>query len=178
MTGCLICGGETKRFSNGKYAKYCRGVCVTRRAEANKCQIAYSKCLVCGKLRAVRTVRDIPETCGQKCCQILANSRKRNIPIGQWQALRPMERNGHTHKKRCKKYGRVYRLIDRFEIFKRDSWTCGICGRMVDPEARYPAAESASIDHVVPISLGGDHVESNVQCAHLRCNLAKHNRVA
>ncbi|WP_423797180.1 HNH endonuclease [Mycobacteroides abscessus] len=32
---------------------------------------------------------------------------------------------------------------------------------------------SASLDHVVPMSLGGDHLSTNVQCAHLKCNMDK-----
>jgi len=37
---------------------------------------------------------------------------------------------------------------------------------------------SVSLDHIVPVSLGGMHSMANVQCAHLFCNLSKNNRVA
>jgi 5-methylcytosine-specific restriction endonuclease McrA len=35
----------------------------------------------------------------------------------------------------------------------------------------------ASPDHIIPISLGGKHSYENLQCSHLKCNLAKGNRV-
>jgi 5-methylcytosine-specific restriction endonuclease McrA len=37
---------------------------------------------------------------------------------------------------------------------------------------------SATLDHVVPISVGGEHTRENVRCAHLRCNARRGNRVA
>jgi 5-methylcytosine-specific restriction endonuclease McrA len=35
-----------------------------------------------------------------------------------------------------------------------------------------------SLDHIVPVSLGGTHTWANVQLAHLRCNVSKGNRPA
>jgi 5-methylcytosine-specific restriction endonuclease McrA len=32
---------------------------------------------------------------------------------------------------------------------------------------------SPSLDHVIPLAMGGDHVEENLQCAHLICNSTK-----
>jgi 5-methylcytosine-specific restriction endonuclease McrA len=34
----------------------------------------------------------------------------------------------------------------------------------------------ASVDHIVPLSLGGPHTLDNAQLAHLRCNAIKGNR--
>lgn len=64
------------------------------------------------------------------------------------------------------------------EIFERDGWRCGLCGGMIDRSARWPAPESASLDHMVPLSIGGHHVPDNVQAAHLSCNVRKGNRVS
>ena len=65
----------------------------------------------------------------------------------------------------------------REEIFERDNWTCALCEDPIDPELKWPESESASIDHIVPISHGGDDTPANVQAAHLRCNISKGNRV-
>ena len=62
------------------------------------------------------------------------------------------------------------------EIADRDGWTCQLCHKRIGRSYRYPHPRSLSIDHIVPISKGGDDVKSNVQAAHLRCNIAKHNR--
>lgn len=40
----------------------------------------------------------------------------------------------------------------------------------------YNAPLAASIDHVIPLSVGGDNTRANVQLAHRRCNTAKNNR--
>ena len=48
----------------------------------------------------------------------------------------------------------------------------------MNPILAYPHPRSASLDHIEPLSLGGQHVHSNVQLAHLDCNMAKSNRQA
>lgn len=67
-------------------------------------------------------------------------------------------------------------LIDRDQIGDRDGWRCGLCSQFVDRRLEYPHPSSASLDHIEPLSLGGLHVRSNVQIAHLGCNIAKGNR--
>jgi 5-methylcytosine-specific restriction endonuclease McrA len=62
------------------------------------------------------------------------------------------------------------------EILERDSWLCQMpecrCpdGRTIDPKAPYPWR--ATIDHVVPISEGGDDAPHNLRAAHQTCNSA------
>ena len=51
-------------------------------------------------------------------------------------------------------------------IYERDKWRCGLCGKHVSRKDR-------SLDHIIPLSKGGAHVEWNVQLAHLKCNLIK-----
>lgn len=53
--------------------------------------------------------------------------------------------------------------FDREEIFERDEWICGICGKPVNEG-------DASLDHIVPLALGGAHTRANVRLAHIRCN--------
>jgi len=69
-------------------------------------------------------------------------------------------------------------LVNRREVFDRDGWVCGLCDTSVDLSLKYPDPASVSLDHIVPVSLGGMHAMSNVQCSHLFCNLSKNNRVA
>lgn len=69
-------------------------------------------------------------------------------------------------------------LFDRGDVFERDDWTCGICHRAVEPDAPPFHPDSATVDHVVPLSQGGEHTMANVQCAHLRCNSAKQDAYA
>jgi 5-methylcytosine-specific restriction endonuclease McrA len=62
------------------------------------------------------------------------------------------------------------------EIFERDGWLCQLCGLPINREARKPHPMSVSLDHIVPISLGGAHSRANTQCAHYGCNVRKNNR--
>ncbi len=59
------------------------------------------------------------------------------------------------------------------EIAIRDRRRCGICGDVVDLLFRYPDPLTASLDHIVPLSRGGEDTRENIQLAHLRCNIRK-----
>lgn len=61
------------------------------------------------------------------------------------------------------------------EIAERDGFRCGLCRRKVNMALRRPNPRSASIDHIVPLSKGGDDTRTNVQLAHLDCNVRKNN---
>lgn len=63
--------------------------------------------------------------------------------------------------------------FDRFEIFERDNWICGICGEKVNRDLKHPNPLSASLDHIIPISRGGEHSRQNAQCSHWVCNMRK-----
>jgi 5-methylcytosine-specific restriction endonuclease McrA len=63
-------------------------------------------------------------------------------------------------------------------VFERDGWTCGLCSEPVDPALSWPDPQSASLDHVLPLSRGGSHTMANVQLAHLGCNVEKGAAVA
>lgn len=76
-------------------------------------------------------------------------------------------------RKKTAHYGGKYGVVDRLAVFERDGWICQLCGDPVDPELRHPAVMSATIDHVVPLSWGGDHSMENCQLAHLSCNSSK-----
>jgi 5-methylcytosine-specific restriction endonuclease McrA len=51
-------------------------------------------------------------------------------------------------------------------IFWRDKGKCHLCRKKVK-------REDASMDHLVPVSLGGEHTRANVALAHLSCNSRK-----
>jgi 5-methylcytosine-specific restriction endonuclease McrA len=55
-------------------------------------------------------------------------------------------------------------------VRKRDNDTCYLCGGFV-------SIEDASLDHVIPISRGGDHTRGNVKLAHGRCNSLKGDKL-
>lgn len=82
-----------------------------------------------------------------------------------------------NHRARARRFGVAYETVNVRKVYDRDGWICGICRESVDPDCKYPHPRSPSLDHVVPMSKGGPHLYSNVQLAHLACNVAKSNRL-
>jgi 5-methylcytosine-specific restriction endonuclease McrA len=68
--------------------------------------------------------------------------------------------------------------IDREQVFARDNGICGICRQPIDPTIPPHHADSFTIDHIQPLSRGGEHSYANVRAAHLRCNVSEANRLA
>lgn len=58
----------------------------------------------------------------------------------------------------------------RRAVIERDGGVCGLCGGDVDPG-------DIHIDHILPVSLGGQDLMENLQVAHSKCNIRKGNRV-
>lgn len=85
---------------------------------------------------------------------------------------RRVSSNAAKHERRAREEAAIERF-DPLEVYERDHWHCGICGQEVDPEVLHPDAMSASLDHVVPLSRGGDHTRDNSVLAHLICNILK-----
>lgn len=64
------------------------------------------------------------------------------------------------------------------DIYQRDKGICQLCGKKVNLKDEWPSLMCASIDHIIPLSLGGTHEPKNVQLAHFMCNTLKGNRSA
>lgn len=69
------------------------------------------------------------------------------------------------------------------KLSERDNGICYICGKPVnwddhyDKDGHFIAGDTyPSIEHVIPISKGGEHSWSNVKLAHRRCNYLKSNK--
>lgn len=77
---------------------------------------------------------------------------------------------------RARKRGAYVERVITKRIYERDNGRCMLCGKKIDINLKHPHPMSLSIDHIVPLSLGGTHEPSNVQCAHLICNSTKGNK--
>jgi hypothetical protein len=84
--------------------------------------------------------------------------------------------NGYSHVRRVRRRAGSHEKFSSAEIFERDGWKCGICRRRISKRLQHPHPRSASLDHVVPLSQGGNHLRSNARAAHLRCNISRGNR--
>jgi len=64
-------------------------------------------------------------------------------------------------------------------VGERDGWKCHLCGKAVltvAGTAKQPMG--ATVDHLIPIAHGGEHVWSNVGLAHRACNVSRGARGA
>lgn len=121
-------------------------------------------CAVCGEM--FQTTNPLRVTCSAECGRKRANTR-------------------HTRNKdtRIPKDKRIDR-IDLHDLFKRDDGVCHICGKQCNWND-YTVTDTTiiagnwypSVDHIVPVSLGGADAWDNVKLAHRICNSLRGNKV-
>lgn len=55
---------------------------------------------------------------------------------------------------------------------------CGICGKIVDMNLKYPHPLSKCVDHIIPLAKGGHPSDlENLQLAHWTCNRQKSDKL-
>ena len=89
----------------------------------------------------------------------------------EWRANHPDECSGHRHKRRALERNTAVEKFLVSEIYERDGWVCQLCKKEVNKNLTYPNPLSKSLDHIIPLSKGGEHSRKNVHLAHLVCNL-------
>jgi len=123
-----------------------------------------------------RTCRNCAAPLGYISLNILCDDcRKKNLEASRAKYRRSPSRVRGNDRQRARHYGVQYEPIDRLKVYARDGWICKLCHKKVDPKLKNPHLMSASLDHIVPMSLGGDHLYVNVQLAHMICNSRKCN---
>jgi len=78
----------------------------------------------------------------------------------------PQKRAERQRRRQALKRGATVRSIDLEAIKARDRMRCCICGKKVTDK-------DFSLDHTVPVSLGGAHSQENLRVAHLYCNIRR-----
>lgn len=64
--------------------------------------------------------------------------------------------------------------VNPLKVFDRDKWRCQLCGVRTPKRLRGTCEPNApELDHILPISLGGEHSYRNTQCACRKCNGSK-----
>lgn len=65
---------------------------------------------------------------------------------------------------------RERRAIRRQLVFERDGYVCWMCEQPCAPDARVPAPNAPTVDHLVPQAHGGTHEPDNLATACFTCN--------
>lgn len=91
-----------------------------------------------------------------------------------WKAANPEKFKAYDHEKKARKRKATIEKFYPIEIYERDQWVCQLCKKKVNKRLKHPNPLSASLDHIIPLSKGGDHSRQNTHLAHLICNQKAH----
>ena len=160
-TDCWGCGISVPRrtFGKGRLPRYCSPSC-KRRAHHRRYVELY------GVSRNAIYLRGSPER--RRAYNAKARARAR------WTQAR---KDAWRRRYAAKRGASGTEQIDYREIYARDGWRCQLCRRSIDRRNVYPHPLSPSIDHIIPLTFGGSHLATNLQAAHLRCNIVKGTRI-
>lgn len=95
------------------------------------------------------------------------NPEKHRATIAQWQAANPEARRIHKHNRRARKLESGGKLSPGLsaKLFSLQRGKCACCGQ--------PLGTNYHLDHRMPLALGGQNVDSNMQLLRANCNLQK-----
>lgn len=113
--------------------------------------------------------------CGNKhsvfCCQACAEKYDRRQ---EHQSDRHKAYMKEAKRRREKQLRQQYTEPVSYDaLYRRDHGVCQICGMAVHPDKFCDDSWGGTIDHIVPLSVGGKHSMSNCQLAHRICNSLK-----
>lgn len=160
---CRQCGG---RFVGGSLAdRYCSEACGAEYKKAR--YVAHNDngrdrsprpCSTCGTVLAPEYGDRRRKFCSSEC----------NAKSDAAKAIRKAAKM----RRRCA----VAEAVDPLSVFERDGWRCQLCGIKTPIRLRGTYdCRAPELDHIVPISLGGEHSYRNTQCSCRKCNAAKSN---
>ena len=167
---CHICGAEIKSRSKFYCCEECRMEYERRRARENSIKDYKPKIFIC-------------KVCGTKVITAYGDKR-RNICSEDCIKAYESYHKHHSlkHKEKKKSYLRVREKIIQNvtiqkvcydDLYKRDKGICKICGMPISKNRKINNNWDGTVDHIVPLSCGGEHSNSNCQITHRICNSLK-----
>lgn len=155
---CIGCGN---RFTSKRPKKYCSSDC-SPQSQWKSIAPDTRVCRGCGAQFSARPAKTKPLMyCGAACESRAVSERKRIEKAKRKAALR----------------GVTVERVDPFKVFERDGWRCQLCRCHTPASKRGTYADNApELDHIIPVSCGGEHSYRNTQCACRKCNQIKSDR--
>ena len=155
---CRACARTFTQVATGQWCSpECRAIVYRQRYLA---PLSDKDCAVCGStFTPARTGGRFKATCSDQC-----RDRQQSIAKRSNRAVRKARTKGTPNAER----------VDPLKVFERDAWKCCLCGRKTDKNKRggyHP--RSPELDHILPLSLGGEQTYQNTQCACRECNRKK-----
>lgn len=154
---CFGCGDEY--MAPSKKSKYCSNGCATKYARKNSlAEKGNVSCVVC-----FQEFTPSPETKFNVCSVECYSVRRSNEWKENCARRRIAINNGRVK-------GEVVRV---HEIFARENYICALCGIKTSKSGGKYANNYPTIDHIIPLSKGGQHIPGNLQCLCRKCNISK-----
>lgn len=142
--------------------KYCSDVCRKYAAKI--------KALRVNELKKGKTERRCRE-CGEVFTPEYGN--KRRIFCGA-SCMRKNVNRATRALRKAKSRGNDVEAFNPLDIMMRDKWKCQLCGRKTPRKLRGTINDCApELDHIIPLSIGGEHSKRNTQCLCRMCNQNK-----
>lgn len=158
-------------------------------------------CVVCG----YRCERVGARCCSSECAKRLGRLRYQATPLPArpcaccgipfvplWRRMGPLTycsgicraRSLREQKRKARRVRRARERagggdsFDPLDVLRRDGWRCYLCGKDTPQKLRgsyHP--DAPELDHVIPVSKGGQHTTGNTRCACRACNQVKSDRL-
>lgn len=103
----------------------------------------------------------------------VANPDKVAIKSRKWRDSHPIKVRAARSRRRALIRSTSIGVVDLDLLWVRQCAVCALCNQRIDHLLAWPEPMSRSVDHIVPLSKGGTHEQSNLAWTHLVCNLKK-----
>lgn len=192
------CGHCGESFKPKRYDRtaYCSRECAfAGKAAAPSCALWAGYCAGCGNAFVSRRMRaycneachkpteyisTAPEskackTCGCNFKPPIAKTRQEDFCGAECRkAAKSGQRRIAKGVRRARKRACHVEAVDPFKVFNRDGWRCQMCKIRTPKTKRGSYDDNApELDHIIPISKGGEHSYRNTQCSCRKCNREK-----
>jgi len=167
-----------KPFTIGSQHRYCSPICgeianQDRRRAKGKSGASEISVLIRHGIVAACLVYFIPCT---DCSRPITSRYKRAGKIPCCAECSRRRYQAHNAKKNHKRRAAGPKVISVHELAARDGAHCHICQHKVNLNLSGMAKWGPTIDHLLPVSLGGTNSPENLALAHRHCNIARGNR--
>ena len=165
---CVSCGVQTAPVRRGRPRKYCRPCAKVAVREKQREWYVRNKQITFARARLWKSKN--PEKVAASCRRHYERHRDRiNAVTRAWEKRNPEKKKEYRLRHVARRRTQTVEPVDRRSIWLAYSERCGICGKRV-------SLADMHLDHIVPLSKGGDHSPWNVQPAHELCNKRKHTK--
>lgn len=158
---CAFCGKRCT--SQSVVSRYCSTECSSLFQDRAKHPGRFKPrpCIVCGKQFTPAPRSWQRSHCSEQCSAQTDRKHKRTARV----------------RRKALQRGVSVESVDPIKVFTRDGWKCKLCG-VRTPKAKRGTYhhDAPELDHIIPLSRGGNHSYLNTQCACRSCNAAKGDR--